>query len=162
MNPHKPKIVAFQHIAARRGEWTDAGRTIVATNGCFDVLHVGHVRYLQAAKRLGDFLWVGVNDDASVRELKGEGRPVNEASDRAELIAALDCVDAVTVFSGVRATGFLEAVKPHVYVKGGDYTLQTLDPEEKHALERMKARVEIIQLVPGKSTTATLRKIRQR
>ena len=110
------------------------GRKVVATNGCFDLLHVGHLRYLTEARALGDFLWVGLNGDASVRELKGPGRPLVPEADRAELLAAWRVVDAVTIFPDVRATAFLRAVQPDVYVKGGDYTVASLNAEEAAAL----------------------------
>jgi rfaE bifunctional protein nucleotidyltransferase chain/domain len=99
----------------------------VATNGCFDLLHVGHLRYLTEARAFGDFLWVGLNGDASVRELKGPGRPLVPEADRAELLAAWRVVDAVTIFPEVRATAFLRAVQPDIYVKGGDYTAESLE-----------------------------------
>ena len=95
---------------------------MVATNGCFDILHVGHVRYLAAARKLGDVLVVGLNGDNSVCQLKGEGRPVNREQDRAEVLAALESVDYVTIFPELRATNFLRAAQPAIYAKGGDYT----------------------------------------
>ena len=128
------------------------------TNGCFDLLHAGHVRYLQAARGLGDALAVGLNGDASVRALKGEGRPINPAADRAEVLAALACVDHVCVFEPVRATDLLRAVRPHIYAKGGDYTPESLDPEEAAALRAAGAEIRILQLVPGRSTTAILQR----
>lgn len=129
------------------------------TNGCFDLLHLGHVRYLQAARRRGDALLVAVNGDASVRSLKGPSRPVNTELDRAEVLAALACVDFVTVFYSARVTEVIQAVRPQIYVKGGDYTLESLDPGERGALEAVGARIEILELVAGKSTTAILQKI---
>ena len=103
-----------------------AGKTIVFTNGCFDILHVGHVRYLAAAKRLGDILVVGLNSDASVRELKGAGRPLNSQEDRAEVMAALEAVDHVIIFAEKRVNHLLRQMRPHVYTKGGDYTVDSL------------------------------------
>src|SRR5207247_10031598 len=102
------------------------GKKVVATNGCFDLLHVGHVRYLQAARALGDFLAVGLNSDDSVRELKGSGRPITSENDRAELLGALQCVDLVTVFPQLRATQFLAQGRPAIYVKCGDYRSEPL------------------------------------
>src|SRR2546430_3550280 len=125
-----PKIVELEDLSNRCKNLRSAGKKIVATNGCFDLLHVGHVRYLQAARALGDVLVVGINGDRSVHELKGAGRPITTQSDRAEILAALACVDLVTVFPEIRATNFLAAVRPAVYVKGGDYTTRTLDKEE--------------------------------
>src|SRR5437764_2342646 len=120
-----PKIVELEELSDRCEKLRAAGRKIVATNGCFDLLHVGHVRYLQAAKALGDVLLVGINGDESTRQLKGPGRPVNNERDRAEVIAALECVDLVSIFPEVRATRFLELAHPNVYVKGGDYTVDS-------------------------------------
>jgi len=145
---------------ALRARLDAEGKKIVFTNGCFDLLHVGHVRYLQQARALGDALVVGLNGDASVRSLKGAGRPLNPAEDRAELLVALECVDAVTVFEAPRATGLITLLRPHVYAKGGDYTVESLNVEERAALESAGARIEILSLVPGKSTSGTLTKIR--
>jgi rfaE bifunctional protein nucleotidyltransferase chain/domain len=131
---------------------------MVFTNGCFDILHAGHVRYLQAAKKLGDVLLVALNGDASVRTLKGEGRPVNGEADRAEVLAALGCVDYITVFPDVRVTKILREVRPQIYAKGGDYTPESLNPEEAAALREVGAEIKILPLVPGRSTTAILEK----
>ena len=128
----------------------------MATNGCFDLLHVGHVRYLQAARALGDRLIVGVNADSSVRSLKGADRPLNGEVDRAEVIAALACVDLVAIFPEVRATRFLEHAHPAIYVKGGDYTPETLDAEERRALERIGAQVRIVPFEAGYSTSGLI------
>src|SRR5881394_4525334 len=125
------KIVDLEELSDRSEKLRAAGKTLVATNGCFDLLHVGHVRYLQAARALGDALAVGVNGDKSVRELKGENRPVNNERDRAEVLAALECIDFVTIFPEARATRLLELVRPAVYAKGGDYTAETLNAEER-------------------------------
>ena len=134
---------------------------MVFTNGCFDLLNAGHVRYLQQARGLGDALAVGLNSDRSVRELKGKGRPVNVEEDRAEVLAALGCVDYVVIFDGKRATDVLSTVRPHVYAKGGDYTPDSLDPEERAALEKAGAEIRILPLVPGRSTTAVLERVCQ-
>lgn len=138
----------------------EAGRRIVVTNGCFDLLHVGHVAYLEAARGEGDLLLVGVNGDQAVRELKGPGRPINHESDRAAVVAALESVDAVHVFPGTRAADFLRAARPDIYVKGGDYTLETLDPVERKVVEDGGGRIVLIPFVPGKSTTALVQKLR--
>src|SRR5215467_14533972 len=116
------KIRGREELAAEMQRRQQAGERGVATNGCFDLLHLGHVRYLQAARALGDFLAVGLNGDRSVCELKGTGRPITTETDRAEILAALQCVDLVTIFPKTRATQFLVAVRPAVYVKGGDYS----------------------------------------
>jgi rfaE bifunctional protein nucleotidyltransferase chain/domain len=143
----------------RRGE-RSAGRRVVVTNGCFDLLHVGHVRFLQEARALGDTLLVGLNGDGSVRELKGAGRPVNPEADRAEVLAALACVDAVVVFPEKRATRFLEAAQPDIYVKGGDYRPEDLDADEQAAVKQAGGQVKVLKLTPGKSTTAVLAKVK--
>ena len=132
---------------------------IVATNGCFDLLHVGHVRFLQAARALGDLLIAGLNGDESTRQLKGPGRPVNNERDRAEVIAALACVDLVSIFPQIRATEFLRTAQPSIYVKGGDYNADTLNQEERQMVERSGGKIVIVPLVPGKSTTALLKRI---
>jgi len=133
---------------------------VVATNGCFDLLHVGHVRFLQEAKKRGDLLIVGVNGDRSVRELKGEGRPVNGEADRAEVVAGLGCVDAVVIFPDKRATEFLRAVRPEVYVKGGDYQADQLDKDEVMVVKEGGGEVQVLALTPGRSTTAVLQKLK--
>jgi rfaE bifunctional protein nucleotidyltransferase chain/domain len=153
------KILALDEIAAWRDGLRKRGRKIVATNGCFDLLHVGHLQYLTEARALGGFLWVGLNGDASVRELKGPGRPLVPEADRAKLLAALRVVDAVTIFPEVRATAFLRAVQPDVYAKGGDYTVASLNAEEAEALRECGARIEIVRLVPGRSTTQLVEKM---
>src|SRR6266446_7280665 len=112
------KIVGLEELSERTKQLRATGKKLVATNGCFDLLHVGHVRYLQAARALGDVLAVGLNGDRSLRELKGTGRPLRTENDRAEILAALQCVDLVTVFPQSRATQFLAAVRPAVYAKG--------------------------------------------
>src|SRR5206468_653500 len=135
------------------------GRGMVFTNGCFDILHVGHVRYLQDARALGDVLVVGLNGDESVRALKGAGRPINSERDRAEVLAALGCVDYVTIFPEVRATNLLRELRPQIYAKGGDYTVESLNVDEQAVLREAGSEVKILPLVPGKSTTAVLEKI---
>lgn len=136
----------------------DSGQRMVFTNGCFDILHVGHVRYLGAARALGDCLVVGLNSDASVRRLKGAARPVNEEADRAEVLDALRAVDYVTIFDEPTAAELIEILRPDVYVKGGDYTIDTL-PEAK-IVKGYGGRVELIDLVPDRSTTRVIEKLR--
>ena len=134
-----------------------ADKKIVFTNGCFDILHVGHVRYLQAARDLGDVLIVGLNTDASVKKLKGNDRPINNEADRAEVLLALEAVDHVVFFGEQTAETLIEEIKPNIYVKGGDYTLETL-PEAK-IVQGYGGRVEFIPMVAGKSTTNVINKI---
>lgn len=135
------------------------GKKLVVTNGCFDLLHPGHAVYLESARNLGDALLIGVNGDDSVRQLKGEGRPVNSEADRAAVLAALQSVDGACIFVEKTATRFLAAAQPDIYVKGGDYTLESLNQDERRAVESGGGRIVIIPFVPGKSTTALLEKI---
>lgn len=131
----------------------------MVTNGCFDLLHVGHVRYLWRARQLGDALIVGVNGDSSVRTLKGEGRPLNSESDRAEVLAALESVNFVAIFPEMRATTFLQRARPAIYVKGGDYTPETLDEEERAALDEMGTETQIVRLETGYSTSSLIERM---
>ena len=156
-----PKIVELEELYDRCEKLRSAGKKIVATNGCFDLLHVGHVRYLQTARALGDLLVVGLNGDRSVHELKGAGRPITTQSDRAEILAALACVDLVTIFPEIRATKFLAAVRPAVYVKGGDYTSETLDEEERATLQEFEAVIRLIPFEAGYSTSGLIEQIRK-
>ena len=153
------KILEVAGLAVQSDLLRAQGRRLVFTNGCFDLLHVGHVRYLQAARRCGDALAVAVNGDVSVRALKGPTRPINCEADRAEVLAGLECVDFVVLFHTPRVDSVIREVRPAVYVKGGDYTFDTLDPAERAALEAVGARVNIVGLVPGKSTTAVVQKM---
>ncbi len=154
-----PKIIELEDLSDRCEKLRSAGKKIVATNGCFDLLHVGHVRYLQAARALGDLLVVGLNGDRSVHELKGAGRPITTQSDRAEILAALACVDLVTIFPEIRATKFLAAVRPAVYVKGGDYTPRTLDEEELTILKEIETAIRLIPFDTGYSTSGLIEQI---
>ena len=153
------KIISWEQLPAWRDRLRAQGRTLVVTNGCFDLLHRGHVTYLEAARALGDVLLVGVNSDASVRELKGPDRPVNPEADRATVLAALQSVDGVCVFADRTAMRFLSTVQPDIYAKGGDYTIDTINQEERRLVENLGGKVAIIPGVPGKSTTALLQKI---
>jgi rfaE bifunctional protein nucleotidyltransferase chain/domain len=153
------KLKSATDLAQIRAELAAQGRRMVFTNGCFDILHAGHVRYLQQARDLGDALLVALNGDESVCSLKGPGRPVNGEADRAEVICALGCVDYVTIFPEVRVTNVLRVVKPQIYAKGGDYTPESLDPGELTALHEIQAEIKILPLVPGRSTTEVLKKI---
>ena len=129
------------------------------TNGCFDILHAGHVTYLEAAREQGEALLVGLNNDASVRQLKGEKRPINSEGDRAAVLAALQAVDAVCIFPEIRATRFLALAQPDIYVKGGDFSVEELPEEERDIVARFGGKIVTIGFVPGKSTTALLEKI---
>ena len=154
------KIVSLGELSRRAKDLRSQGKRLVVTNGCFDILHVGHVRYLREARALGDVLAVGVNGDSSTRELKGAGRPLNNENERAEVLAALECVDLVSVFPETRATRFFEAVVPAIYVKGGDYNIDTLHPEERAVLEKMGSEIKIIRFEPGYSTSRLIERVR--
>jgi len=153
------KIVGLEELSERSKRLQAAGKKLVATNGCFDLLHVGHVRYLQAARALGDLLAVGLNGDRSVCELKGKGRPITAERDRAEILAALQCVDLITIFPQVRATQFIAASHPAIYVKGGDYSSETLNEEERTVLKEIGAEIRIIPFEAGYSTSRLLEQI---
>jgi rfaE bifunctional protein nucleotidyltransferase chain/domain len=153
-----PKLKTAEELAAIRAGLAQNGRRLVITNGCFDLLHVGHVRYLQQARQLGDVLVVALNADQSVRELKGPNRPINTELDRAEVLAALECVDYVTIFPEKRVTAVLRKVRPHVYTKGGDYSPESLNTEELAALRDIGSEIRILPLVAGKSTSNIIKK----
>ena len=150
---------SLESLRRWREEARAAGRKVVLTNGCFDLLHAGHVAYLRQARALGDHLVVALNSDQSVRDLKGAGRPVNCQDDRAVILRALRCVDKVVVFDGQRATGVIAALAPEAYAKGGDYTVESLNPEERTALLECGAEIHILPLVLGRSTSGTLRRM---
>ena len=150
-----PQAARWAAAARRRG------RRVVATNGCFDLLHFGHISYLQRARALGDLLIVGLNGDRSVRDLKGAGRPLVPQRRRAAVLAALSCVDAVVIFPQKRAHRFLAIVRPDVYVKGGDYRPETLDARERAVLTTVGSRIRILPFVKGISTTRLIGKIRK-
>jgi len=155
----REKIIAWDKLTEWRAAMRASGRKLVVTNGCFDILHLGHVTYLESARNFGDSLLVGVNGDDATRQLKGAGRPVNSEADRAAVLATLASVDGVCVFADKTATKFLSAARPDIYVKGGDYTLETLNQDERRAVEQAGGKIVIIPFVPGKSTTALLKKI---
>jgi rfaE bifunctional protein nucleotidyltransferase chain/domain len=152
----REKIVPVQKLAEWRAGLRSAGGCLVVTNGCFDLLHSGHVTYLETARNQGDALLVGVNGDDSVRQLKGAGRPVNPEGDRAYVVAALESVTSVCIFPEKTATRFLELAQPDIYVKGGDYTLATLNQQERQAVEGAGGRIVIVPFVAARSTSALI------
>lgn len=154
------QVLTLEAALAARNEARLAGRRLVFTNGIFDLLHVGHLDYLERAAALGNLLWIGLNDDDSVRALKGPERPLVPWAERARLLAALRPVDAVIGFSEQRADRLIEALTPDVYVKGGDYTLDTL-PEAPTAA-RVRAEVVILPLWPGHSSSDLIATILER
>lgn len=151
-----PSVPSLETLARESARLRSEGRRLVLTNGCFDILHAGHVDYLERARELGDALAVAINSDRSVRELKGPSRPVNSEEDRARIISALRAVDYVVVFDSLRATEVIRALHPAFYAKGGDYTPDSLDSEELAALREIGTDIRILPLVPGRSTTAIL------
>lgn len=157
----KKKILSLQELADRAEALRAAGQRLVLTNGCFDLLHAGHVRYLAEARALGDVLAVALNGDESVRALKGEGRPLNGEEDRAEVLAALESVDLVTIFPALRATEVIRAARPAIYAKGGDYTIDSLNPEEVDALREVGAEIRTLPLVPGRSTSRLVERMKR-
>jgi len=157
----RDKIISLSELPQWRAKQRAAGRKVVVTNGCFDLLHAGHVTYLEAAARQGDLLLVGVNDDAGVRELKGATRPLNHEADRALVLAALSSVGAVSVFHGSTATEFLRVAQPDVYVKGGDYRVETLNQEERVVVESWGGKFVFIPFLKGRSTTGLVKKMKE-
>ncbi|MFY1626307.1 D-glycero-beta-D-manno-heptose 1-phosphate adenylyltransferase [Micromonospora sp. WMMD723] len=153
-----PTLVGTGELDAIVADHRRAGRSVVFTNGCFDVLHPGHVRYLEQARALGDLLVVAVNSDSSVRRLKGADRPVNPVEDRIALLAALSCVDHVVVFEEDSPAGLIEAVRPDVYVKGGDYPPEMVP--EAPLVRRLGGQVRTLGYVPDRSTSAIIDRIR--
>ena len=157
MSENATKIVSRQDLLAKAAEWRSAGEPIILANGCFDLLHVGHVRYLTGAKALGGKLVVALNSDASVRTLKGEGRPLMPASERAEIVAALADVDAVVVFDEPDVRALIRELRPDVQVKGTDYTHENV-PEREEVLS-YGGRVEIVGDPKDHSTSEFLGKL---
>jgi rfaE bifunctional protein nucleotidyltransferase chain/domain len=148
------KIVSLKQARAIRDQVASQGGRVVFTNGCFDLVHAGHVRYLQEAKKQGDLLVVGVNDDGSTRRLKGEGRPFMVQGDRAEILAALECVDYVVLFGEPTAESLVRALKPDIYVKGGNYTLEELP--EADAVAEYGGEIYLTPIARGRSTTGLI------
>jgi rfaE bifunctional protein nucleotidyltransferase chain/domain len=145
------KIVSLEEMGILREQLASQGKKVVFTNGCFDLLHVGHVRYLKEAGKQGDLLIVGVNSDVSTRHSKGPGRPFMVQEDRAEILAALECVDYVVIFRETTAERLVRILKPDIYVKGGNYSLEDL-PEAK-AVAEYGGQVYLTSVIAGRSTT---------
>jgi rfaE bifunctional protein nucleotidyltransferase chain/domain len=160
VNLSNPKLHTLETAVALRGQLREAGRRVVLTNGVFDLLHTGHLFYLQEARRLGDALFIALNADESVRALKGPTRPVQSEEQRAYALGALTCVDAVVVFREPRLTKEIETLRPDVYCKAGDYTLEKLDAGEREALQRVGARIEFMPFLSGFSTTSLIARIK--
>ena len=151
------KVIKRENIQEFVSDLKKSGKTVVTTNGCFDILHVGHVRYLQKTKTFADVMIVCLNSDSSVKKIKGPERPINNEDDRAEILCALECVDYVVLFEESSPEALLCEIKPDVHTKGADYTIETL-PEAKSIIAN-GGRIEFISFVEGKSTTKVIEKI---
>lgn len=154
------KIYTRKELATILEHLKSSGKVVVTTNGCFDVLHLGHLRYLQAARKLGDYLVVAINSDVSVRELKGQNRPLVPEDERAEMLAGLACIDYVVIFPELTPVDLLSELKPNIHVKGGDYKLEQLI--ERDTVEANGGKVIVGLNVPGKSTTDLIEVICER
>lgn len=157
----KSRLITLEEAVAWRNELSASGRKLVVTNGCFDIMHRGHASYLEGARKLGDAMLILLNSDASVRALKGESRPVVCEDDRAFMLNSLRCVDRVVIFNSSRCDRELEAIAPDIYVKAGDYTVETLDPVERAALFKSGTEIIFMPFVQGLSTTNIIEKIKQ-
>lgn len=155
----RSKLLTPDSLPTWREHLRAGGKKLAVTNGCFDLLHAGHVNYLAAARAQADALLVLVNSDRSVRELKGDGRPLNPQNDRALVLAALQSVDAVCIFDEPRATRLLTLAAPDIYVKGGDYSADQLPQEERDAVAQCGGRIVVLGHIPGRSTSALLEKL---
>jgi rfaE bifunctional protein nucleotidyltransferase chain/domain len=156
------KIMTLRTFVAERKRLRRAGKKLVMTNGCFDVLHPGHVYYLTRARRMGDVLLVALNSDSSVRTLKGADRPVRKEKDRATMLAALEAVDYVISFRETTAENIIRAIGPDIYVKGGDYTPKTLNRGEVQAVMTRGGKIKIMPVLEGHSTTHFLRSLERK
>jgi rfaE bifunctional protein nucleotidyltransferase chain/domain len=155
-----PKLHSLAAAVQQRQAARQAKQRWVLTNGCFDLLHTGHLYYLQQAAGLGDQLWVALNSTTSVRALKGPSRPIQSDDERAYALAALDCVRGIVVFDTPRLHDEILALQPDVYVKAGDYTLESLHPLERQALDAVGASIHFLPFLPGYSTTALIERLR--
>jgi rfaE bifunctional protein nucleotidyltransferase chain/domain len=158
MYPVIDKLFPLQDLFGRREALLRSGKALALTNGCFDVLHAGHVATLEAAKSRCDVLWVGLNSDRSIGVLKGQSRPIHSECDRAYVLGALGCVDGIFLFDGPHLAAEIVQICPDVYVKSSDYTLATLDPSERKALLDCGAAIFFTPTIPGLSTTAVVKK----
>lgn len=155
------KLLTLQQSIEQRVALRQAGQTMVMTNGCFDLLHAGHIYYLQAAKQLGDQLWILINSDTSIRQLKGPNRPIESEAERAYCLAALSCIDRLIIFDTPRIIEEIKQLQPDIYTKAGDYTIETLDQGERAALEAVGATIKFLPFLEGFSTTQMIAKINQ-
>ncbi|MDR2396592.1 MAG: adenylyltransferase/cytidyltransferase family protein [Puniceicoccales bacterium] len=155
------KLVPIERLMEDRQKLRQQGKSLVLTNGCFDLLHMGHVYFLKEAAAKADVLWVAVNSDSSIRRLKGPMRPIYSQEARLYLLNALQCVCGLFVFDGLHLAQEMELVAPDIYVKAGDYTLETLHPLERAALEKNRSQILFLNFVSGWSTSGIIQSITQ-
>ncbi len=155
------KLLTLEQAIEQRAALCQAGQTMVMTNGCFDLLHAGHIYYLQAAKQLGDQLWLLINSDTSIRQLKGPNRPIESEAERAYCLAALGCIDRIIIFNTPRIINEIKQLRPNIYAKAGDYTIETLHQGERAALDAVGAQIKFLPFLKGFSTTKRIAKINQ-
>lgn len=158
-NLENPKLFTLEEAVKQRARYRETGERLVLTNGCFDLLHTGHLYFLREAAKLGDQLWIAINSDASVKELKGPSRPVMNEYERAYALAALEFVSGVFIFRTPRLDNEIRTVQPDIYAKAGDYTLETLNPQERQALEECGTDIRFMPFLEGYSTTSLIKKI---
>ena len=160
MKPDTPKLLTLPAAVAAREALRNAGKRVVLTNGVFDLLHDGHLHSLQAARALGDALFVAINSDASVRAIKGPTRPIQSEAERARKLGELAFVDAIVIFRTPRLTAEIRALRPDIYCKAGDYTPDRLNQEERRALDEVGAKISFVPFLPGFSTTDRIAKLK--
>lgn len=153
------KWISIDNLAKCRAILKESKKTLVLTNGCFDLLHAGHIYALEQAARYGNVLWVGINSDASVKRLKGTQRPIYSEKERLYMLNALEFIQGVFVFNGNDLAQEIYAISPDVYVKSGDYTLETLNANERSALEACSSKIIFTPILPGRSTTQTIKNL---
>jgi rfaE bifunctional protein nucleotidyltransferase chain/domain len=159
VEPPRGSVLDLEELAAVVDRLKKRGKRVVWTNGCFDILHMGHVTYLRNAKVLGDILVVGINSDASVRAIKGLGRPIIPERQRAEVLSSLGCVDYVTIFSDTDTVRLLKRIQPHVYVKGGDYDLDSINQDERSVVQSYGGDIQILPVIHDTSTSRIISRI---
>ncbi len=157
--PANSKLFSLEEAVGIRNRPEYHTQKIVLTNGCFDLLHPGHLFFLRNAAKLGDQLWIALNGDVSVQKIKGPKRPILPEAFRAYSLAALDCVSGLFIFQSSRLDAEIQAFKPDVYAKAGDYSIKTLDGREKHALQLVGSRIEFLPFLAGFSTTDLIARI---
>lgn len=155
------KLVSLEQLKGLVDRFRSEGKRIAWTNGCFDIIHAGHVDYLERSKAYGDYLVVGLNSDASVKQLKGELRPIFSEQDRAKVLCALSPVDFVIIFSDKSPIKIIEQLQPDFYIKGGDYTIETIDQAERKVVEGYGGQIVLLPMVAGVSSSIIVEKIKK-